>query len=117
VARAALELVAELARRAPGGFGHALSAIDRYTSGSVEVVVVGQGADALAEGVRRAYVPNAVIVVSSEPERAVALTPLLRNREPLGGAATAYVCRNNVCDLPTTDASAMLELVRAAGAG
>jgi uncharacterized protein YyaL (SSP411 family) len=36
--------------------------------------------------------------------------PLLADRPPVGGRATAYVCRGFVCDAPTTD----VETLRAA---
>jgi uncharacterized protein YyaL (SSP411 family) len=36
-------------------------------------------------------------------DAAAATLPLLAGREAIGGRATAYVCRNYVCDLPVTD--------------
>jgi uncharacterized protein YyaL (SSP411 family) len=32
---------------------------------------------------------------------------LLRDRDPIDGRATAYVCRNYACELPATDAATL----------
>ena len=41
--------------------------------------------------------------------------PLLQDRPARDGAATAYVCSNFVCDAPTTDGTALTQLLDAAG--
>jgi uncharacterized protein YyaL (SSP411 family) len=44
-----------------------------------------------------------------------ALTGANRGHEPIDGEATAYVCQNFMCRLPTTDIDEMLELLEREG--
>ena len=39
------------------------------------------------------------------------LVPVLEEQAPIGGQATAYVCRNYQCSAPTTDIEEALRLV------
>jgi hypothetical protein len=100
--------------RYPTAFGHALGAAELAAYGAVEVAIVGaKGArdfDALVRETAAHYVPSLVLAAGAGGENA-----LLRDRTALEGRATAYVCRNNVCDAPVTDAVALAaELERAA---
>jgi uncharacterized protein YyaL (SSP411 family) len=40
---------------------------------------------------------------------AVAAVPLLQERRPADGRATAYVCRNGTCKMPVTEPSDLEE--------
>ncbi len=99
-----IRLVRDLVARSPLGFGHLLGAIDLYTSGPVEVVVVGRERDALVRQLRSRWRPNAVLaIVEDVTSEAAAAVPLLEGRGADGGRATAYVCRNGTCKMPVTD--------------
>jgi uncharacterized protein YyaL (SSP411 family) len=39
------------------------------------------------------------------------ISPFVKEQIALGGKTTAYVCRNYVCELPTTDTARMEELL------
>ena len=73
-----------------------------------EVVVSGardaSDTRAMLDAVDRAFVPNKVVVLrpADDPKAVVAVVPYARDQVPVDGAATAYVCRNFACDLPTT---------------
>jgi uncharacterized protein YyaL (SSP411 family) len=104
----ALRVVRDLLTRAPTGFGHALSALDLYVSSPREIAIAGdpRSADAreLIEEVWRRFLPNAVLAVAKPGDFAAAKTvPLLEGREPLDGAAAAYVCERFVCQRPVTE--------------
>jgi uncharacterized protein YyaL (SSP411 family) len=106
-ALAALRALADLMARHPTGFGRFLCAHDFHLGPAVEVAVVappGDGAGPLLAEVFRRYLPNLVLAGArgSEPGAAAGL-PLLEQRQPVGGRATAFVCRNYACDLPATD--------------
>ncbi len=63
-------------------------------------------AEPLLAGLRRAFVPNRVLVVATEGADLAAqsrLVPLLDGKLARGGQATAYVCERRLCDLPTSD--------------
>ena len=109
-ALAIVRLVRDLVERSPLGFGHLLGAIDLYTSGTVEVVIVGRDAGTLVTQLRSTWRPNAVLaIVPALSAEAVAAMPLLEGRHEIDGRATAYVCRNGTCKLPVTTPDEMEE--------
>jgi uncharacterized protein len=117
----AIRLVRDLLGRAPTGFGTALCALDLYLGPAPEVAIVGDPQDprtgALRDEVVRArYVPNAVLAMGRPDDDAAGRTiPLLRDRTPVDGAPTAYVCERFACRLPVTtpeELAAQLEPAR-----
>jgi uncharacterized protein YyaL (SSP411 family) len=109
-----LESVSEpMARYAPA-FGHMLGAADMAVHGAVEVALAGDPAAddlrALADAVAHEYVPSLVVAGGSSADVA-----LLADKVPKDGQATAYVCRQYLCEEPTTDPAALAsQLERAA---
>jgi uncharacterized protein YyaL (SSP411 family) len=60
------------------------------------------------------FAPNMVVLYRPTGEDAPAITGLAeftRYQEAIDGKATVYVCRNSVCERPTTDVQAALALV------
>jgi len=54
--------------------------------------------------VRQLYVPRSVIALHAPGDEAIeALVPFLKEQTMLNDKATAYVCENYVCKLPTND--------------
>jgi uncharacterized protein YyaL (SSP411 family) len=109
---AALRPVLGVLARAPTGFGHALGAADFALSRVREVAIVGdRGAEdtrALLATVWATYQPNRVLAAAAPDDRtAQDEVPLLADRPPLDGRATAYVCEHFVCQLPVTDPEAL----------
>ena len=97
----------------PTAAGNWLSALDAYLSESREVAIIagdGDGADAkpMLSRLGREYLGSAVVVSKPERSRAGAGWPIFADRRALGGRATAYVCQNYACRLPTTDADKMM---------
>ncbi len=107
---------------APTSFGRLLSAIDFYLSGAAEVALIGPfESESMQELVRATwspYAPNKV-VAGSEPKDndATIDIPLLENRPMLHGKAAAYVCRNYICEAPTSDPSEVVRLLTSRPAG
>jgi uncharacterized protein YyaL (SSP411 family) len=117
--RAAAEDAARKMTRTFGAFGGAasmrgrampmmLAALSTYHAGMPQIVVVGEpdAADtrALHSVLRRHYVPTAVVVPVSAAHRTKLsrLLPWTESLEAQQGRATAYVCREFSCQLPTT---------------
>jgi hypothetical protein len=102
-----LETIAEPMARHPAAFGHALGVADLLVRGAVELAIVGDPAAddfrALTRAVAERYVPS--LVMAGGAARKTAEIPLLADRSAPGGRATAYVCRNYVCDAPVSDAA------------
>jgi uncharacterized protein YyaL (SSP411 family) len=99
-----LRLVRDAVERYPSAFGYALGAFDFYLSTPKEIVVVTTDDDdarPLAREIWRRYIPNKVVVQSTEnDERAAEFIPLLQGKGATGARATAYVCENYACRQP-----------------
>jgi uncharacterized protein YyaL (SSP411 family) len=112
-----LRLLGGAMARHPRAFSQALSALDVYLASTKEIVIVGDPQDAatqaLLETVHKRYLPNKVLVVA-HPEQVDALSQrilLPAGRTQIDGAATAYVCENYTCQLPVTEAQALMGLL------
>ncbi len=107
----ALRLVRDAMAGAPGGFGHALCALELYLGPVREVAIVGDpGAEATralaAEVLSRRFLPNHVLAVAAEGDEASrSEVALLRDRPRRDGRATAFVCERFACRLPVTEPS------------
>ncbi len=105
-AERAMRTVIPFVARYPTGFAQWLSAMDFALAPVVEIAIVGapedEGTRALVAVATAGFRPNQVLAVSPDP--AASAIPLLADRVAVGGAPTAYVCRDFVCRLPVTDA-------------
>ena len=104
-----LESLSEpLARYAPA-FGHLLGAADMAVHGAVEVALAGDPAAddfrALAQAVGQNYTPSLVLAGGSGGSGRTGEIALLADKPPRDGRATAYVCRQYLCEEPVTDPS------------
>jgi uncharacterized protein YyaL (SSP411 family) len=114
--RPAEEILAAMSpalRQHPGGFSHWLSALAFYLAPPYEIALVGNPESddmrALLDVVFGAYRPYQVVALAAPGDRAAAdAIPLLADREPRAGRASAYVCRRFVCLAPVAD-PALLE--------
>jgi len=111
----ALRPMADLMMRHAAGFGRFLCALDFHLGPVVEIALVapragvaGDGMAALVREVFGRFLPNRVVAGMMAGDAAAAAgVPLLQARDAVGGAATAYVCRNYACELPVTDRAAL----------
>jgi uncharacterized protein YyaL (SSP411 family) len=104
-AERALGVVKALGPRAPRFIGWGLAVAEALLDGPREVAVVGPAGDPGTAALHRTALlgtaPGAVVAVGTAESDEL---PLLAGRPLVGGAPTAYVCRNFTCDAPTTDA-------------
>jgi uncharacterized protein YyaL (SSP411 family) len=93
-----LRLLHEIAPRHASAFGHFLQALDFHLNPVREVALVGDAAGVrdLARVVRSRLRPRLVLAGGTGD------VPLLRDRDPLDGRATAYVCEAFACQQPVT---------------
>ncbi|MGH2694653.1 MAG: thioredoxin domain-containing protein [Actinomycetota bacterium] len=107
----AIRPVRDAVMRSPQAFGHVLGAIDFYTSDPAEVVIIGAAGDsdteALLEAVRSRFVPNKILIASSDPTSLEERIPLLHGRTRLDGRASAYVCHHGTCRAPVSEPDAL----------
>src|SRR3990172_7840193 len=99
----------ERVRSNPLALSEMLLAVDFYLDTPKQILLVAPrvekgAAESLMTVFRGRFLPNRVFSVVSEgeeQERNARLVPLLRGKEAAGGRATAYVCENRACGLPT----------------
>jgi uncharacterized protein YyaL (SSP411 family) len=105
---------------ARGSTGHTqmLIALDYGLGPTVEVVVAGEpGAKDVRRMIRtlhERFIPNKVVALrpgGKAGKEIALLAPFLSEQEAIDGKATAYVCRNHACSLPTQDPTEMVVLI------
>ncbi len=106
-----LRLIASQLRRYPQGFGRALSAMEFLLSATKEIAVIGPKGNDLGREILGKYLPNSVVVLSTEPETDSAVIPLLKDRGMTDGKPTAYVCEAFVCQRPVTTVAEFVEML------
>jgi uncharacterized protein YyaL (SSP411 family) len=120
----------ESAERALGAFGprmmavpvgvpQMLAAFEFSLSKPLQIVLAGErgAADtrALLRELHARFLPNRVVLlVDGEEARAIlgGYVPAVRQMTAAGGRATAYVCENYTCQLPTTDVEKFGQLLQ-----
>jgi uncharacterized protein YyaL (SSP411 family) len=113
------EVFAQQVNQMPQGYTHLLSAF-MFTKGpSFEVVISGNPATDETQDMlnlmQRGYYPNVVMVLNptDKPNPEIwELSPWLKDQVSISGKATAYVCQDFSCKMPTTDIKEMLELLQ-----
>jgi len=104
------------AAQAPSAFTQLMVGLDFAVGPSYEVVIAGDARAADTRGMLRAlrtpFVPNKVVLLrpSDAPAPEIArLAEFTRYQSGLQGKATAYVCLNFRCRLPTTEVRQMMK--------
>lgn len=110
-ARRAMEVVAGLAVGHPMAFGAALSVMTGLAAEGQQLVVVSDAESSALASVARGWSRSgaAAVVVTTDQCAAFAAAgfELFEGRVAQRGEPTAYLCHDFVCDLPTTDATAL----------
>jgi uncharacterized protein YyaL (SSP411 family) len=113
-----LQLFGDHLHKAPSTVAQMACALDFYLSKPKQIVIAGKvdAADtrALLHAVRERYLPNAILILvdGGDSQKTLAkLLPFLETIKSIDGKATAYVCVNYACQLPTNDRSKFVELL------
>jgi uncharacterized protein YyaL (SSP411 family) len=95
-----------------------LTALDFAVGPSYEVLVTGRSQSkdtrAMLKALHRNFIPNKVLIFTPTDKSTPVLDEIAeytKNYSSIDGKATAYVCQNYVCSLPTTDIDEMLNLL------
>jgi hypothetical protein len=95
-----------------------LVGLDFALGKSYEVVLAGKKGDELLEDmvkeIRRRFIPNKVVLLRASEEQSKEITrlaPYTEFHNPVRGKATAHVCVDHNCRLPTNELSQMLEFL------
>jgi uncharacterized protein YyaL (SSP411 family) len=105
-------------KRFPSAYTQLLCALDFALSPSLEVVIVGEpdseDTRQMLAALRKEYLPNKVVLLR-QPGDNPPITKFAPYTEPMTGIegkATAYVCRNYICRMPTADPEQLKKLIR-----
>ena len=109
-------------RAAPAAHAHFLTGLEFMLGPNFEVIVSGRrdAADtrAMVGALRSHYAPDAVVIFRPSDEESpeiVEIAGFTRDIVAVEGRATAYVCTNYACDIPTTDPDEMVRLMKSTG--
>jgi len=110
----------EQVEAAPTMFTQFLCGLDFAIGPSNEVVITGTmehpDTKAMITTLRKSFVPNKVVVFrldSSDHPEIDTIAPYVQSCIAANGRATAYVCRQFTCSLPTNDPAKMMEFLEA----
>ena len=102
----------------PTGFAQFLVAVDFAIGPTKEIVIAGniseEDAQQMLRALRRRFLPRKVLILHPEGEEGEAIeriAPLVKQLNEVNGKATAYVCENYTCKIPTTDVAEMMSLM------
>ncbi|MFO8009942.1 MAG: thioredoxin domain-containing protein [Dehalococcoidia bacterium] len=105
--------------KAPVAYTQLMCALNFATGPTYEVVIAGdigtEGTDNMLQKLSKTFLPNKVVIYKSVEESSPEIhkiAPFTRDLVSIDGRATAYVCFNFSCSLPTTDPGKMIELFR-----
>ena len=102
----------------PTAFTQFLCGLDFAIGPSSEVIITGNSeqsdTQALLTALRKSFVPNKVVIFlpekSAQPNIET-IAPFVQSHPVINGQATAYVCTNFTCALPTNNPQKMIELL------
>jgi uncharacterized protein YyaL (SSP411 family) len=107
-------------KESPSANTQLMVALDFGIGPCYEVVIAGQtqaeDTKAMVRALRTRFVPNKVVLLNPGEQKSFEIAQLAeftRNQGSIGGEATAYVCLNRSCNMPTTDIDKMLGLLSA----
>jgi uncharacterized protein YyaL (SSP411 family) len=105
-------------KQLPSAHTQLMVALDFGIGPCYEVVIVGKAqaedTKAMVKALRTSFLPNKVVLLNLGERESPEITKLAeftKNQSSIDGRATAYVCMNYNCKLPTTDIDKMLELL------
>ena len=105
--------------QSPSAYTQFLVALNFALGPSNEIVIVGptgaKDTEAMLKALRETYIPNRVILfrpIDKKSPEIDTLSGFIKNFNPINGKATAYVCHDFACELPTTDIDEMLKKIK-----
>ena len=103
--------------RTPTGFSQFLSGLQFSFNESCEIIIVGdknsEKTKDILSAINSKFIPNKVVMVIDEnnKEEILKIAPFTENYSTIKVETTVYVCKNFVCNLPTSDKLKVLEML------
>lgn len=104
--------------QSPIAYTQLMVAVDFAVGPSYEVVIAGnsqtRATKDMLKTLRTRFVPNMIVILRPSEQESpdiIRLAEFTKDKTSIQGKATAYVCINYTCKIPTTEISKMLELL------
>lgn len=117
-AEALMQSIGGQVKRSPTGFTQLLVGLDFALGPTKEIVIAGEAKEEktkeMLSAVHQRFLPRRVLLLHPDNEDGEAIeqiAPFLKNQAKVNGRATAYICENYACKLPTTDIAQMVCLI------
>jgi uncharacterized protein len=104
-----LGLFSSRMRSAPQIMPQMLCALDFYLAKPQQIIIAGQPADTILRVIHKKFLPTKIVALTDD--RLIKLMPYTEAMKPVDGKATAYVCVNYACKLPTNDPAQLKKLL------
>ncbi|MBI4417929.1 MAG: thioredoxin domain-containing protein [Ignavibacteriales bacterium] len=120
-ARSSLQYFAGRMKQAPSAMPQFLVAYDFSSSKPKQIILAGEpnhtDTQRLVTEIHRRFIPNKIVLAVSSENRGFleSMVPFVKTVQPIGGKATAYVCEDFACKLPTTDPKVLAGLLDEGG--
>jgi uncharacterized protein YyaL (SSP411 family) len=102
-------------RQSPSSYTQLMAALDFALGPTYEIVLAGdsktEDMKEMLEAIQTRYIPNKVVILrqmDQESSEINHIAPFTTDLVSIDGKATAYLCLNYACQLPTTDTNTML---------
>ena len=113
-----IQSFSEALQEVPSGYTQFLSGLHFTLSPATELVIVGdpEAPDAreMLALLEENFFPDIIALVKNpadQTDRLAALAPFTADHTSINGKATAYVCQDYSCKIPTTDPSLLFKLL------
>jgi uncharacterized protein YyaL (SSP411 family) len=117
-AEQAMESFGKTISSSPTSFSQLLIALDFALGPTQEIVIAGnfpeKDTKLMLRAVHSPFFPRKVLILHPEGEAGKAIekiVPFVKHQNRINGKATAYVCENFTCKLPTTDVEKMISYI------
>jgi hypothetical protein len=103
--------------KTPTGFSQFLCGFNFSINDSYEVIIVGKKESIktkeLLEVINSQFIPNKVVMLIDEVNKSelVKIAPFIEGYNYSNDETTVYVCKNYVCNLPTSNKEKLMELL------
>jgi uncharacterized protein YyaL (SSP411 family) len=104
--------------RTPSAHTFLLTSVYLSLGPSYEVIIAGNSqakdTEAMLKAIWKAFIPNKVVILRPTEKTAPEIVKVAKFTQPMqsiNGKATAYICLNYACKMPTTDIKKMLEVL------
>lgn len=104
--------------QAPSGYTQMMVSLDFALGPSYEIVIVGdkekKDTQRIIQSIHSTYIPNKVVILKqpdTKDKLIEELVPFIKEYTQINNQATIYVCKNQICQQPTTDIEKMMQLL------